>query len=363
MMSGESVLCIGSLFGVNMKILLGMSGGLDSTYAAYKLLRCGHEVEGAVLKMHAHTEISEAELAARDIGIPIHVIDATAEFESSVVKNFISEYLRGRTPNPCVVCNSEVKFRLLLAFALENGFDAIATGHYAEIVKCGDRYAIKKGKDSAKDQSYMLWRLSQDILAKLIFPLADEEKKSVREEARAEGILSADRDESQEICFIPSGDYAEFIESRTFPSPHGKFVDREGKILGEHKGIIRYTVGQRKGLGIALGERVFVTDINVKDNTVTLSPDDSFSDVLYVSGAVFSGIEEPKVGQAFELSVKVRYLAKPVSCTVEYLGDGCAKVNLALAQRAVTAGQSAVFYQGDLLVFGAFIDSSMANRP
>ena len=341
-----------------MKILLGMSGGLDSTYAAYKLLRCGHKVEGAVLKMHEYTEISDARLAAENIGIPLHVIDAEAEFESSVVENFISEYLKGRTPNPCIVCNSEVKFRLLLDFALKNGFDAIATGHYAEIVRCGERYAVKRGADTAKDQSYMLWRLPQDILSHLIFPLADEEKRLIREEARTEGIVSADREESQEICFIPSGDYAEFIESRTYPSPHGNFVDGAGNVLGRHKGIIRYTVGQRKGLGIALGERVFVTDINVRDNTVTLSPNDSFSNVIYVSGAVFSGMEEPKINECFELFVKVRYLAKPILCTVKYLGAGAAKVTLSLLQRAVTAGQSAVFYHGDVLMFGAFIDAS-----
>ena len=345
-----------------MKILLGMSGGLDSTYAAHKLLRCGHTVEGAVLKMHRYTEISDARLAAENMGIPLHVIDAEAEFESCVVENFISEYLKGRTPNPCIVCNSDVKFRLLLDFAVKNGFDAIATGHYAEIVKCGDRYAVKRGRDFSKDQSYMLWRIPQDILAKLIFPLADEKKKLIREDARAEGIVAADRDESQEICFIPSGDYAEFIENRTQPSPHGNFIDKEGKILGEHKGIIRYTVGQRKGLGIALGERVFVTDINAEDNTVTLSPNDSFSDVVFVSGAVFSGIKEPAKNEKIELSVKVRYLAKPIPCTVQYLGDGRAKANLTLPQRAVTAGQSAVFYLGEVVAFGAFIDSSERQK-
>ena len=342
-----------------MKILLGMSGGLDSTYAAYKLLRCGHTVEGAVLKMHAYTEIFDARLAAENIGIPFHVIDARTEFESRVVDNFISEYLKGRTPNPCIVCNSDVKFRLLLDFAAKNGFDAIATGHYAEIVKCGERYAVKRAKDASKDQSYMLWRLSQDVLSHLILPLANEEKTSIREDARREGIVSADREESQEICFIPSGDYAEFIENRTNPSPHGNFIDREGKILGEHKGIIRYTVGQRKGLGIALGERVFVTDINVRENTVTLSPNDPCADVIYVSGAVFSGIDEPKKNETLELSVKVRYLAKPIKCVVEYFGEGCAKAQLSQPQRAVTAGQSAVFYLGETVAFGSFIDSSV----
>lgn len=341
-----------------MKILLGMSGGLDSTYAAYKLMRQGHEVEGAVLKMHSYTEISEAKAAADDMKIPLHVIDAEAEFEKCVVQNFVREYLKGRTPNPCIVCNSDVKFRLLLDYALENGFDAIATGHYAEVVKVGERYAIKRAEDATKDQTYMLWRLPQDILARLCLPLANEQKREIREKARAEGMVSADRGESQEICFIPSGDYAEFIENRTYPSPHGNFIDESGRVLGEHKGVIRYTVGQRKGLGIALGERAFVTEINVEDNTITLSTKDSFADTIYLSGMVFSGVDEPSDGEELQLSVKVRYLAPPIPCTVKYLGDGCAVARLSRSQRAVTAGQSAVFYRGDLLAFGAFIDSS-----
>lgn len=341
-----------------MKILLGMSGGLDSAYAARKLLQSGHTVEGAVLRMHCYTEIEDARLAAEDIGIPLHVIDAEMKFEQCVVENFVNEYLRGRTPNPCIVCNSDVKFRLLLDFALEHGFDAIATGHYAEIVRCGTRYAVKRANDSSKDQSYMLWRLPQDILSRLILPLANEEKRLIREEARKEGLVASDRGESQEICFIPSGDYADFIEKRTYPSPHGNFIDTDGRVLGEHKGIIRYTVGQRKGLGIALGERVFVTDINVADNTVTLSPDDSFSDEICVSGAVFSGMDEPRVREQIALSVKVRYLAKPIPCVAEYLGEGRLRVKLSLPQRAVTAGQSAVFYREDAVMFGGFIDSS-----
>jgi len=339
-----------------MKILLGMSGGIDSTYAAYKLLQMGHTVEGAVLKMHEYTEISEAQASADGMGIPLHVIDASAEFEERVVKNFISEYLAGRTPNPCIVCNSDVKFRLLHDYAMANGFDAIATGHYASVTKIGDRYAVKRAKDAKKDQTYMLWRLPQDVLSHLFLPLCDEEKREIRERAQADGMVSADRGESQEICFVPSGDYAAFIENRTYPSPHGHFINKEGKILGEHKGIIRYTVGQRKGLGIAVGERIFVTDINVEDNTVTLSTEDSYADVLYVSGAVFSGIKEPEKNEILELSVKVRYLAPPIPATVEYLGDGCARVILSACQRAVTKGQSAVFYLGDLLAFGAFID-------
>lgn len=342
-----------------MKILLGMSGGLDSTYAAHKLMSEGHTVEGAVLIMHDHTDTQAAAEAAKNLGIALHEVDCRAEFEEKVVASFISEYLAGRTPNPCIVCNSEVKFRILLDYALSRGFDAIATGHYARIVKreteSGIRYSVSRAKDSKKDQTYMLWRLSQDILARLYFPLADEEKNNIRETARGIGLSAADRGESQEICFIPDGDYADFIEKRTAPSPHGSFIDKEGKILGEHQGIIRYTVGQRKGLGIAMGKRVFVTDINASQNTVTLSEEDSFTDILNVEDMVFSGIAEPKALEKLRLAVKVRYLATPIMCTLEYLGDGKGRVKLDLFQRAVTPGQSAVFYEGNDLVAGGFI--------
>jgi tRNA-specific 2-thiouridylase len=342
-----------------MKILLGMSGGLDSTYAAHKLMSEGHAVEGAVLIMHGHTDVAAAKESAKKLGIKLHEIDCRAEFEEKVVASFVSEYLAGRTPNPCVVCNSEVKFRVLLDYATANGFDAIATGHYARIVKRksgnGIRYAVSRAKDTKKDQTYMLWRIPQDILSHLYFPLADEEKNDIRESAREIGLSCADRDESQEICFVPDGDYASFIEERTEPSPHGFFINNEGKILGEHKGIIRYTVGQRKGLGIAMGKRVFVTDINVSQNTVTLSEEDSFADSLSVDGMVFSGIEEPRLYEKIRLAVKVRYLAKPILCKLEYLGDGKGRVELDLPVRAITPGQSAVFYDEEDLVAGGFI--------
>lgn len=342
-----------------MKILLGMSGGLDSTYAARRLMDIGHSVEGAVLVMHDYTETSEAKESAESLGIPLHIVDCRKAFQKSVVENFISEYLAGRTPNPCIVCNSEVKFRCLLDFALLHGFDGIATGHYAKVVRReteeGVRYAVSRAKDSKKDQSYMLWRLSQDILSRLCLPLADEEKHNVRACAKELGLSAADRNESQEICFVPLGDYAEFIEQRMGKSPKGAFINNDGKILGEHNGIIRYTVGQRKGLGISAGTRIFVTDINAENNTITLSLEDSYAKNIKVSGMLFSGISEPKPGEKLELSVKIRYLAPPVSCTLEYLGGGRGEITLDTPARAVTPGQSAVFYVADDLVCGGFI--------
>lgn len=343
-----------------MRILLGMSGGLDSTYAAVKLKDLGYEVEGAVLKMHEYSETEAAKEAARSVGIPIHVVDASEAFEKIVVENFISEYKNARTPNPCTICNSEVKFKFLLDYAEKNGFDMIATGHYAKIVKLTDngerRYAVVRGKDNRKDQSYMLWRLPQGILSKLCFPLADEEKTNVKALAKDMGLTVADRAESQEICFIPSGDYAEFIEKRGCISPPGDFVDDEGNVLGRHNGIIRYTVGQRKGLGISFGQRIFVTDIDPKTNKITLSPNDKLTKEFNISGIVFSGIGEPKIGESIPLSVKVRYAQPPVECIFLYLGGGRAAVTLKTPARAVTPGQSAVLYLDDIVALGGYID-------
>jgi len=343
-----------------MKILIGMSGGVDSTYAAFSLKEAGHTVEGAVLLMHEYTEIDEAVAAAASVGIKIHVIDARERFSEAVIPNFVSEYSRARTPNPCIICNSDVKFRILSNFARENGFDAIATGHYADVVRleteCGTRYALKRAGDFAKDQTYMLWRLPQDILSHLVLPLSTMKKEELRVSAKEEGIISADREDSQEICFIPSGDYASFIKEQGVCVEEGDFVDPAGKTLGRHKGIINYTVGQRKGLGIALGARAFVTDIDPITNRITLSTEPKRSDTFRITGAVFSGMCEMKVGEVASVSVKIRYQAPCTPCEVTYLGGGVAEVKLATPQSSVTAGQSAVFYLNDLLLFGGFIE-------
>ena len=229
-----------------MRVLLGMSGGLDSTYAAVELLRLGHTVEGAVLKMHEYTDILEARAAAESLGIPIHVIDCRDAFEEHVVTNFIGEYQKGRTPNPCIVCNREVKFKYLYEYAVANGFDKIATGHYAGIVKTeadGEvRYAVVPARDTKKDQTYMLYRLPQEVLSMLIFPLSNMEKREIREAAREQSIFAKDKEESQEICFIPHNDHAAFIEGRGHRSKRGYYINNEGKILGEHSGIVKYTV-------------------------------------------------------------------------------------------------------------------------
>ena len=342
-----------------MRVLLGMSGGLDSTYAARELQRLGHEVCGAVLLMHSYTETEAAERAAKSLGIPLCVLDCKEEFEKKVVSNFISEYQKGRTPNPCIICNEEIKFKYLYEFAMANGFEKIATGHYANIVEVcvngNKRYAVSCALDTKKDQTYMLYRLPQNILSSLIFPLYDKEKSLIREKAANEGLFSKEKDESQEICFIPDNDHAEFIKERGYPEKYGYYINNEGKILGEHSGIVKYTVGQRKGLGIALGKRVFVTGINPIDNTVTLSDSPAMSDTLTVTDIVFSGLDGLAVGEELTTYVKLRYLAPRVECMVKYLGDGRAEVRLLTPQKSVTPGQSAVFYEGDTVLFGGFI--------
>ena len=270
----------------------------------------------------------------------------------------MEQYRKGRTPNPCIVCNREVKFKALFEFSQKHGFDKIATGHYAKIDTLGNsgKRVICRARDEKKDQSYMLWRLTQEIIDKLIFPLSDLTKDQIRTEASARGISAAEKRDSQEICFIPSGDYGEYIEERIGKCEAGDFVDPEGKVLGRHKGIIHYTVGQRKGLGIALGSRAFITDINPQNNRITLSLAATERDGFMISDIVFLGICEMSEGDFCSLEVKVRYQAPPVPCRVDFISSGRAKVTLLTPAKFVTSGQSAVFYDKNVLAFGGFID-------
>lgn len=341
-----------------MKILLGMSGGIDSTYSALKLKSEGHEVVGAVLKMHEHTETDEASRAARELGIPIYEIDCSDEFDKVIKGNFVTEYTNGRTPNPCIICNEKIKFARLYDFAMKNGFDKIATGHYAKIVETkhgdGTRYAVSCASDSSKDQSYMLYRLPQQILASLVFPLSESDKVTVRENAREAGVYSADRPDSQEICFLPDGNYTEFVEARAGKCPEGNFIDSNGKILGRHKGIIHYTVGQRKGLGIALGERMFVTHINSSDNTVTLEPVLNGKYAVKICEMIYSGMDIPRDPITLVLTAKLRYTAPKVPVKAHLSPDGSATLEFDSPVKAAP-GQSAVLYSGDTVMCGGFI--------
>ena len=340
-----------------MRIVVGLSGGLDSTYAAYELIRQGHTVEGLVLEMHDYTDTEAAQKTADILGIKLHVLDCRQAFKDHVVSNFISEYSSGRTPNPCTVCNRYVKIAKLCEFALENGFDKAATGHYAEIFfdENTKRYCIKKGKDEKKDQSYMLWHLTQEQLQALCFPLSNMEKADIREAVKSTPFAYlADAKESQEICFIPDNDYAGYIERERGAFPEGNFIDREGKILGRHRGIIHYTIGQRKGLGISLGAPAYIPAIDPESNTVTVEKmSDVQSNTLTATG--LNGQLIPlSEGETYTLDVKIRYAAKPMTATV-HIENGKATATFSSPVRAVTPGQSAVFYKDDLIAFGGVI--------
>ena len=337
------------------RIMLGMSGGVDSTYAAIVLQKAGYEVEGAVLAMHSYTEIEEARESAGAVGIPLHVFHAEDLFEEYVINDFCKAYRSGQTPNPCIICNETVKFRVLFDRAMELGFDGIATGHYAKIMHHNGRYAVGKAADVSKDQSYMLYRLPQEILQKLIFPLGEYIKKDVSADASTMALRASNRAESQEICFVKNESYADYIEKRCGRMPVGNFVDVQGSVLGEHKGIVHYTLGQRKGLGISAATRLFVQQILPQSNTVVLSDQPLRTKSFLINDVVFSGLTLDEAIDANDLMVKVRYLAKPIRATLARENEHFWRVELQEAIGAITPGQSAVFYQGETVAFGGII--------
>ncbi len=342
-----------------MRILLGVSGGLDSSYSAEILKAEGYTVEGAVLKMHGFTDIDGARKASEKAGIKLHIIDCSAVFEEKVVSYFINEYSSGRTPNPCTVCNRSVKIEELIKYAESNGFDLVATGHYARTGEEKGRYFIADGADTKKNQSYMLWKLTQEQIKKLVFPLGDRIKEDVRNKAGKLGIESAGKSESQDICFLPNGGYAQFVKSRLGAFPEGDFIDVNGKILGRHKGIINYTVGQRKGLGIALGERMFVSNIDSENNTVTLKNACANGFVSAELTDMNYQLMEKKDGR-YEVDVKIRYTAVPVPSVLTISGEK-SRLDFNAPVKAVTPGQSAVMYRDGRILCGGVINKAFEN--
>ena len=342
-----------------MKILVGMSGGFDSTYAARKLINLGHTVEGAVLIMHGHTECESARLAAKSLGITRHEIDCRGLF-SRITENFVSEYSNCRTPNPCVICNAEVKLFALAEYAKAHGFEKIATGHYARIVSYTDRgvdrVALASARDVRKDQSYMLYRVPTEILSMLLLPLAEEEKAALRSDESLADMHAFDKGDSLDVCFIPDGDYAAYIEARTGGFPEGNFIDGEGNVLGRHKGVIHYTVGQRKGLGISAKSRLYVSKIDKKLNTVTLLDTPPTKNLVELSGCVVTALEPVREERKLCVTARLRYQGKPVGAEATLRPDGTATLILNEPVFPVTPGQSAVLYDGDTVLFGGFID-------
>ncbi len=340
------------------KVVLGMSGGVDSAVAAFLLMREGYEVIGVTFKLLDGGEQAEEDAAniAERLGIRHMVVDRRAEFERDVIADFVSEYRSGGTPNPCVMCNRHIKFPELLKLADKENAEYAATGHYARLIRIENQFRIAKAKDRAKDQSYVLYPLANEQLSRVLLPLGEYTKQEVRALAEKNGFANAHKGDSQDICFVPNGDYASFIENYTGEKcPAGSFIDLAGNVLGLHNGVIRYTVGQRKGLGIALGKRSFVCAKDVVANTVTLGEnEDLFSDRL-TAHAVNWQIHAIPEGDV-RLAVKIRYNQAEQPATVSILEERTIEIRFDKPQRAIASGQSAVLYDGDVLVGGGIID-------
>ncbi|MCR5000798.1 MAG: tRNA 2-thiouridine(34) synthase MnmA [Lachnospiraceae bacterium] len=346
------------------KVIVGMSGGVDSAVCAYLLKEQGHEVIGVTLRTWVSDEgeegrcceIDDARRVAGMIGITYHAFNCLSEFKKYVTDPFVEEYLKGLTPNPCVVCNRAIKWERMLYHADVLGADYVATGHYAYVVKKDNgRYSVKTARHAAKDQTYMLYRLGQDQLARTLMPLGDYSKDEVRSIALKAGIPVADKPDSQEICFVPDGHYTDYIRANTdreLPG-EGDFVDEDGNVLGRHKGIFHYTVGQRKGLGLPLGYPAYVKEIDVTKNQIVIGDEASvMTDVIVCDRVNYMGIEGLEPGGKLKARTKIRYHHKAASSYVEGIDEDHVKITFEEPVKAPSPGQSAVFYDDEDCVIG-----------
>lgn len=354
------------------KVAVGMSGGVDSSVAAYLLKEQGYDVIGVTMQIWQDEDplaqaenggccglsaVDDARRVADRLGIPYYVLNFKREFKENVIDYFMDEYMHARTPNPCIACNRYVKWEALLNRARELGCDYIATGHYARVVQLDNgRYALKKSATDRKDQTYALYNLTQEQLAHTLMPVGEYEKERIREIAAQIGLLIANKPDSQEICFIPDNDYAGYIEresGKTFPK--GNFVDLDGNILGTHKGIIHYTIGQRKGLGLSMGSPVFVVDIRPDTNEVVIGSNlDTFHDSLYASKVNLMSVGS--LDGEREVTAKIRYSHKGAPCRIRMVDEDTVLCKFEEPVRAITPGQAVVFYDGDVVLGGAVID-------
>lgn len=336
-----------------------MSGGVDSSVAAFLIKDGGDECAGAIMRLLAQSAEEEAARSvAERLGIPFHVFPLEYEFRENVIKPFIDAYRAGLTPNPCVDCNRSMKFGKFLELARGLGMSHIATGHYAVVERdaASGRWLLRRGADIKKDQSYVLWTLTQEQLSRTLLPLGSLSKEEAREIAEAQGFSNAHKKESQDICFVPDGDYAAFIRETTGRDDEpGKFVDESGRVIGGHKGLIHYTIGQRRGLGLSLREPLYVRAKNAADNTVALCPENGlYSKTLTASRANIIAVG--KLDRPMRLRAKIRYRAAEQPATVEQLSEDKLRIEFDEPQRAVTPGQSVVLYDGDYVVGGGVID-------
>ncbi len=354
------------------KVVVGMSGGVDSSVAAYLLKKQGYDVVGVTMQiwqeedeLKEETEggccglsaVDDARRVARALDIPYYVMNFKDVFKDKVMDYFVEEYLQGRTPNPCIACNRFVKWESLLSRSLELGADYIATGHYARIIRLENgRYAIQNSVTAAKDQTYALYNLTQHQLSHTLMPVGDYTKEEIRNIAREAGLPVAHKKDSQEICFIPDNDYAGFIDREAgerVPGP-GNFVDKEGKVLGKHKGITHYTIGQRKGLNLSMGHPVFVTGICPKTGQVVIGEnEDVFTSHLLCDTLNFMGMEDLR--EPRRVLAKIRYSHKGEYCLLERIAEDKIRCTFENPVRAVTPGQAVVFYEQDYVLGGGTI--------
>ena len=348
------------------RVFAAMSGGVDSAAAALLLLQAGCDVTGVTLRLHGFRdrpglcgsadEIDTARSVAAALGIPHVVLDLSERFREKVMDRFVSEYVRGRTPNPCVDCNREIKFGALLDWALDQGADAMATGHYARVRFDGalGRWQLLRGADRRKDQTYFLYQLTQHQLSHLLLPAGDYEKPALRALAAAHGLSNAQRADSQDICFVPDGDYVSFLRQQGAELVPGDFVDEAGRVLGRHKGLPCYTLGQRKGLGVSAGAPLYVLAKDPARNAVVLGADSA----LYTSELTaerVNWLSIPAPDGPLSVTARTRYSQREAAAHVEPLPGGRARVVFRDPQRAVTPGQAVVFYDGDLVLGGGTI--------
>ncbi len=352
------------------RVVVAMSGGVDSSVAAMLLHRAGWDVIGVTLKLYnlddaelpadhqgccTLDDVEDARSVCRKLGIPHYVLNMEREFRDQVMDYFVSEYRRGRTPHPCIACNDKIKFSQLVGRADALGAFYVATGHYARVEQETGAAVLKKGVDHGKDQSYVLFGMTQEQLARTLLPVGGYRKEEIRQLALDAGLITANKPESQDICFIPLGDYREFLRQRTDGVP-GEIVGLDGTVLGTHQGIEYFTVGQRRGLGLpkTVGEPQYVVRVEADTNRVVIGPESAlYAHAAYVSGVNYIGGDVPAEGTP--VSVKIRYKAYEAPATLHPHGEG-AVVRFGEPQRAVTPGQAAVFYDGDTLIGGGTIE-------